>query len=299
MLLNRTGIVFNLDNFKTFGLDPYIYRCRGCIKGLNGNTPADQYQKQKIIQNTVRVQPSLYTMNLASLSSYQTKPDDVYRVGWNQQSDRAYPSVQNASIKTGFNNSMNGRHRSFTSSRPGTQTPGGVGCDIKHNSYDRFLNKLKGRKILRRGVVPPTFGLPNVPFNPAYPVYGAKQFNTGIINGCNCNLSVNDDAKLYENPYSQDVDDITFHYGVGMFVYAFNNMTGKSEKAKIIEDLGDNTFIIQFDNGYQKTVSDSDLILYFPCNCIIGINTTKTLDVLANGIDPICFIPNYDVIKNI
>ena len=299
MLLNRTGIVFNLDNYKSFGLDAYIYRYSGCNKGLNGNAPADQYQKQKIIQKTVRVQPSLYTMNLGSLSSYQTKPDDVYRVGWNQQSDRAYPSIQKASIKTGFNNSMNGRHRSVTSSRPGTQTPGGIGCDIKHNSYDRFLNKLKGRKILRRGVVPPTFGLPYIPFNPAYPIYGAKQFNTAIINGCNCNLSKNDDAKLYDNPYFQNVSDNNFQYGVGMFVYAFNDLIGKSEKAEIIEALGNNTFIIQFDNGHQQIVSASNIILYYPCNCIIETNNARTFDILANGIDPDCFIPNYDVIKNI
>jgi hypothetical protein len=131
MILGRTGIIFNGNTYKPFAVEPYGYRCRGCNKGLTGNTPADQYQKQKIIQNTVRVYASLYTMNLGSLSSYVNKPDDVYRVGWNQQSDRAYPSVQKGGVKTGFYNSLNGRHHSFTSSRPGTQSPGGIGCDIK------------------------------------------------------------------------------------------------------------------------------------------------------------------------
>jgi hypothetical protein len=84
-----------------------------------------------------------------------------------------------------------------------------------------------------------------------------------------------------------------------MFVYAFNDITGKSEKAEIIEDLVNNTFIIQFDDGHQQTVSGSNIILYYPCNCIIETNNARTFDVLANGIDPVCFIPNYDVIKNI
>jgi hypothetical protein len=46
-------------------------------------------------------------MNLGSLSSYVVKPKNVYYVGWNQQSDRAYPSVQKELIKTGFKNSLN------------------------------------------------------------------------------------------------------------------------------------------------------------------------------------------------
>lgn len=301
MILGRTGLVFNGNTYKPFAVDPYGYRCRGCNKGLTGNTPADQYQKQKIIQNTVRVYASLYTMNLGSLSSYVNKPNDVYRVGWNQQSDRAYPSVQKASVKTGFYNSLNGRHHSYTSSRPGTQTPGGVGCDIKHNSYDRFLNKLKGRKILRRGVIPPTFGLPNVPFNPAFPIYGGKQFNTAIIAHCNCPLDQNisiSDAILYNNPYFQDINDVVFKYGVGMFVYVYDDILNSDVKAEIIQDLGNDNFVIQFHDGSMKNITASDIKEYYPCNCN-EFNIQSPLNVLANGLDSTCFLPNYSVIKNI
>jgi len=213
MLLGRTGIIYNGSTYKPFGVEPYAYRCRGCNKGLSGNTPADQYQKQKLIQNTVRVYSSLYTMNLGSLSSYQRPTVETNLVGWNQQSDRPYPSVQKASIPTGFNTSMNGRHHSNTSSKPGSQTPGGIGCDIKHNSYDRYLNKLKGRKVLRRGVIPPTFGLPYIPFNRAFPVYGGKEFNTAIVAGCNCPLNQNNkitDIKIYNDPLFQDINDVVF-----------------------------------------------------------------------------------------
>jgi len=272
MLLGRTGIILNGKSGGLCVAEPVGYRCRGCNIGLNGNSPADQYQKQKLIQNTVRVQSSLYTMNLGSLSSYARPSLATYNVGWNQQSDRPEPSVQRASIKTGFNNSLNGRHHSYTSSRPGTQTPGGVGCDIKHNSYDRFLNKLKGRSVLRRGVIPPTFGTPYIPFNRAFPVYGGKQFKTAIVADCNCPLEQNSkvtDVLIYRNPYFQDIDEVVFKYEVGMFVYAYHdNMKNVKSKAQIIEYLGNDHFVVRFeDDGTIKKVTSCEIIQYFPCNC--------------------------------
>jgi len=299
MLLGRTGLIINGSTYRPFAVEPYGYRCRGCNIGLTGNTPADQYQKQKIIQNTVRVYASLYTMNLGSLSSYSRPPAEVYYVGWNQQSDRPFPSVQKANIKTGFYNSLNGRHQSYTSSRPGTQTPGGVGCDIKHNSYDRYLNKLKGRSVLRRGVIPPTFGSPYIPFNRAFPIYGGKQFKTSIVADCNCPLDQNSavsDAKLYKNPFFYDINDIVFKYSVGMFVYAYKDSKNTNSKAEIVEDLGDDMFIIKFDDGTTKTVSVYEIKEYYPCNCD-GITSNSSLDVLTNGLDSTCILPNYSTIK--
>ena len=58
-------------------------------------------------------------------------------------------------------------------------------CDIKHNSYYRYLARLKGKGPVRRGVIPPQFGVPIV-FNPAYPIYGGKTIKTNIVNHCNC-----------------------------------------------------------------------------------------------------------------
>jgi len=302
MLLGRTGLIFNGSTYRPFAVEPYGYRCRGCNIGLNGNTPADQYQKQKLIQNTVRVYASLYSMNLGSLSSYVAKPKNVYNVGWNQQSDRAYPSVQKGIIKTGFYNSLNGKHQSYTSSRPGTQTPGGIGCDIKHNSYDRYLNKLKGKKILRRGIIPPTFGLPYIPFNRAFPVYGGKQFKTAIVADCNCPLGQNivtSDAKIYNNPFFQDINDVVFKYTVGMFVDAYkDNETATYYKAEIIEELENNMFVIKFADGAIKTVSVYEMKLYYPCNCD-GIVTNTSLDALSNGLDNVCLLTNYSTIKNL
>ena len=283
MLLGRTGIVFNGSTYKPFAVDPYGYRCRGCNIGLSGNTPADQYQKQKIIQNTVRVYSSLYTMNLGSLSSYSRPTIETQLVGWNQQSDRNYPSVQRATVPTGFNTSLNSRHHSNTSSRPGTQTPGGVGCDIKHNSYDRYLNKLKGRSVLRRGIIPPTFGLPYLPFNRAFPIFGGKQFKTSIVADCNCPLESNNsiaDIKNYENPLFQDINDVVYKYGKGMLVYAFKGILKEKSKAEIIDDLGNNSFVVKFEDGVIQSVKPFELIPYYSCNC-------DAVDITEQGIEEV------------
>ena len=208
MSCSKTAIVFNVPS-KLWGLPPFYYRWRVCNTNLTGNTPADQYQKLKLIQNTVRVAGSLYTANLGPLTAY-TKPiadpnAGLYGVCWNQMSDRPVPSVQRATVPTGTNNSLNRRHTSVTSSKPGSQTPGGAGCDIKHNSYDRYLNRLKGKGPLRRGVIPRGFGAP-IPFNPAVPVYGAKTTKTNIVNGCNCISTdptwtqADQSAQIYNNP---------------------------------------------------------------------------------------------------
>lgn len=163
----------------------YYYRCRNCDTNMTSNNPQNQYQRQKIIQNTVRVPCSLYTMNIGSLNAY-VKPNNKYNVCWNQMSDRPIPSYQKTFVPTGKNNSLNSKKQSVTSSKPGSQSPGGYGVDIKHNSYDRYLNRLKGKSALRRGVIPPNIGPPYIPFNNAYPIYGGKITKTSIVNGCIC-----------------------------------------------------------------------------------------------------------------
>jgi len=84
------------------------------------------YMCTKKRNNVAAAYSSLYTMNLGALSVCNAG------VGWNQMSDRLIPSVQK-SYKRG------------KSLRPGAMTPGGVGCDVKHNSYARHLAKMKGK----------------------------------------------------------------------------------------------------------------------------------------------------------
>ena len=231
-----TSIVTNVPYAKQLGVPPFYYRWRSCNPNfpnrtqtnVGGFTPADQYQKLKLIQNTNRIYASLYVANLAPLTAYSKPISDpninLYGVCWNQMSDRPVPSVQRATIPTGYNlSTINRRHTSVTSSRPGCQTPGGVGCDIKHNSYDRYLNRLKGKGPIRRGVVPPNFGQPII-FNPAFPVYGGKTIKTNIINNCNCPIySIQDNIKIYDNPLWQPYPTNEYEFTIVDYVDDIQN----------------------------------------------------------------------------
>ena len=263
----KTAIVYNNPN-KLVGLPPVIYRWRVCKTNF---TPADQYQKLKLIQNTVRVNSSLYTSNLGPLNAYQKPISNpsagLYGVCWNQMSDRPVPSVQKATVPTGFHNSINNRHSSVTSSKPGSQTPGGAGCDIKHNSYDRYLNRLKGKGPLRRGVIPADFGLP-LPFNQAFPIYGGKTTKTSIVGGCNCPIGkdIQQNIQIYNNPLWQPDPSGSRGFQVGDYVYAMQTGNNYYTKALITNIIG-TMYTIQFDNGATQETTLNQLKIYFPCNC--------------------------------
>jgi len=260
--------------------------CRGCNTNLTSNNPASQYQRQRLIQNTVRVRSSLYTMNLAGLSGYQKPlstwqpidqngtiyyaPPNVY---WNQMSDRAQPS--NQTVKTASGTSYHGssvRH-TITRLRPGALSPGGVGCDIKHNSYDRYLNRLKGKGPLRRGIIPSNYGDPII-FNKAYPIYGGKTFKSSIINGCDC-PDVNNkeaDLRIYGsalNSLQDQILSVTYTFNVGDYVWAKKLYLSSNAlyKAEII-DITNGMFTIKFvDDGTTEITTSSELLIYFDCNC--------------------------------
>jgi hypothetical protein len=146
--------------------------------------PVANYQNQQRIWNSVRVPTSEYIMNKASLTAYEP-------IVWNPQSDRTLPHKQIATVPSHGNSTK----QTLTRNRPGAGTPGGVGCDIKFNSYVRYLNRLKGRS-LKRGYISPEItkiiatGAP-IPFNPAFPMYGGKYYKTNIISSCHCgNLEI-------------------------------------------------------------------------------------------------------------
>jgi hypothetical protein len=61
--------------------------------------------------------------------------------------------------------------------RPGSQAPGGIGEDVKHNSYQRYLLKKKGLYALQ-GVE--TLGKPNKRFE------NNKYRKGEVIAGCKC-----------------------------------------------------------------------------------------------------------------
>ena len=168
--------------------DLCFYSCRtgNCDRNLTSNSPLDNYQRQKIIQNTVRTASSNYTMNLGALSVYQKPAQCWYNVNWNQLSDRAIPHRQPIAIGNG--SSTKG---SITRIRPGALSPGGYGVDVKHDSYARYLARIKGKGPLRREVLP---------IFPPTPIQGGKIMKTTIVSGCDCldKNNANNDI-LYEN----------------------------------------------------------------------------------------------------
>jgi hypothetical protein len=163
-----------------------------------------------------------------------------------------------------------------TSSKPGSQTPGGIGCDIKHNSYDRYLNRLKGKGPLRRGPIPATFGNP-IPFNPAFPVYGGKTTKTNIVNGCDCPieskaLDEKQDIRIYNNPLYQADPNNKYGFAVGDYVYAIKPGTRYFSKA-VVTAVNGTMYTIMFTDGTVATENVNKLLIYYPCNCE-GIPTT-------------------------
>ena len=123
--------------------------CRAC--GTNEQIISNQNNAYtiKLIENTVRVPSSEYTMNKSALNVYvqpQVNPSkSLYGVNWNQMSDRAIPGV----LKTNVPSHGNSTRTSLTRMRPGSTCAAGKGVDIKHGSYDRYLARLKGKSVLR------------------------------------------------------------------------------------------------------------------------------------------------------
>jgi len=125
-----------------------IYRCSTCVESngsFSGSLPP-LWVRQKKIQKTNGVSSSEYIMNLGSLTVYQS-PDPVTKVNWNQSSDQRVASVNLSNNVPSHGNSTK---TSLTRARPGSCAPGGVGVDIKHNSYARYLARIKGKAPLRK-----------------------------------------------------------------------------------------------------------------------------------------------------
>jgi len=202
-------------------------------------------------------------MNLGALTA--TNPEGVC---WNQQSDRPVPSVQKSTVPTGANCALNTRRYSVTSSRPGGQNPGGAGCDIKHNSYERYLNRLKGTKALRRGAVPTNFGVPFIP--PNTNVQGGKTMKTNIVSGCNCPVKQNvaADERIYDNPYYYDINTIKYTFGAGQIVYAMKGTNIYYSIATIIADNENGTYEVEFEDTTVETKTVYELKIYYPCACL-------------------------------
>jgi co-chaperonin GroES (HSP10) len=236
-------------------------------------------------------------MNLAGLTSYKNPlntPQFVEQNGsgyiapakvyWNQMSDRPRPSNQVTKVASGSSYHTSSTRHTITRDRPGAMSPGGVGVDIKHNSYDRYLNKLKGKSVLRRGIIPPNYGSP-IPFNNAFPVYGGKTVKTSIVNGCHCpDTNTNDEQdKLIYGSSSSAIQDkilsVKYTFNVGDFVWAkkyeSDTILYKGQIKSILNDL----YTVEFDDT-TATLTYCELLIYFDCDqCKIDLSLKDQLFV--------------------
>jgi hypothetical protein len=268
----------------------------GCNQNLASSDPASQYQRLKIIQKTVRVPSSLYSMNLAALNVYQ-KPFPLYKVNWNQMSDRRERHHQPTIVTGGSFYHGSSTKNTITRCRPGAGCPGGYGVDIKHNSYDRYLNRIKGKGPVRRGPIPPNFGSPLENLDPF--IKGGKTMKTSIVSGCNCPItpSVNpvSEKTLYltlAQPFNYNVNYV---FSVGQQVYAILLENGNNYYAQaVITAINNGTYTIKFLDGTIGYRSGSELLIYFPCNCTSDFSqfTSSGNFVEENNILLPCYILN-------
>ncbi len=125
---------------------------------------------QKKILNQARQSSSLYTMNLKAFNVVKNQKETL----WNPQSDRNLPAIVKRHVPTRGSSVKS----SITRARPGSLSAKGSGVDIKHGSYARYLEKLKGKTLSSK----------NTPVSNS-PKYGNKtRSQTLIFNSeCGCN----------------------------------------------------------------------------------------------------------------
>ena len=146
---------------------PIISQCKSCVSSSTNNAPIIQ----KRTWNQVRAASSLYTMSFAALAN--TQRIRANPINWNQSSDQQVASIQTAYHPTRGNSTK----RTLTSIKPGTAAPAGTGVDIKHNSYDRYLYRLKAGNIRTQSSTTEA----------SVPLYGNKVKTYGMIsNSDNC-----------------------------------------------------------------------------------------------------------------
>ena len=144
--------------------------CISCNNVENVNGKATVLQKR--IWNQLRLPSSMYVMNRGALTSASSRIKNGNNVNWNQSSDQVLAANQTL-VHPSHGNSLN---RTLTSHRPGAASPGGVGVDVKHDSYARFLNRKKASNFKTQTSTPAST-----------PLYGNKTKSINLLAGSgNC-----------------------------------------------------------------------------------------------------------------
>ena len=257
--------------------------CRGCYKNMSSDDPAMINQRQKIIQKTVRINSSLYTMNIAGLNVYQP-PSKTYQVieqaganyiippglNWNQMSDRTRPSKQVVKSGSGSTYGSSSLRGTKVRNRPGAMSPGGSGVDIKHNSYERYLNRIKGKGLLKKG---------QVQVNDGQRMTGGKDVRFSIVNNCECDKNIKNN--MYANNLTEFNDvmyNINYYFEVNQKIFVRKNIYNKLWYKGTIIEINGNIYTIDFGTGIPEKI---DITIY-PI-----IPNFKTGDEICGDTDPV------------
>lgn len=154
---------------------PLVSQCRTCKPNSWPLPNSFSDANQKRIWKSSRVEQSQYLDSISSLNVY-TPPTLSIGVNWNQMSDRAVPGI----VKRNVPSRGSSTKSSITRERPGSQSAPGRGVDVKHGSYHRYLERLKGKTSAR-----------TQPINNIQPLYGNKSRTYGISNANNCLMCEN------------------------------------------------------------------------------------------------------------
>jgi hypothetical protein len=154
---------------------------------------------------------------------------------------------------------------------------------------------LKGKGPVRRGVIPPTYGSPYIPFNRAFPVYGGKTIKTSIVSGCACPITENKiaETKLYQNSDLQNqILNVVYTFNVGDLVWAkkYADISTNYEKATIIS-IVDGLYTVQFSDGTESVLIKCELLIYYDCGDCINSNTDSNKEIDYSALnDDRCYI---------
>jgi hypothetical protein len=126
---------FDCLNDEIVWIEP-IQRCKACRSGICDG--CDDVIIQKRIWKQVGVPSSQRASVLSYIAASSNSAFSPPYLNWNQSSNNLLPSVQTKYVPSRGNSTKG----SVTSIRPGALSAGGVGVDLKHNSYARYLCRI-------------------------------------------------------------------------------------------------------------------------------------------------------------
>lgn len=230
-------------------------------------------------------------MNISGLNVYQP-PSQTYQIveqagskyiippglNWNQMSDRSRPAHQIVKTGSGSTYGSSSLRGTKVRNRPGAMSPGGLGVDIKHNSYERYLNRIKGKGLLRKG---------NVQINDGQKMTGGKDVKFSIVNNCNCNENLK--QNIYSNNLSEFNDvmyDINYTFYENQAVLVRKNKYNKIWYEGTIIGIFDNIYLIDFGTGIPEEINSSiyQIIPNFKKNAKCeNVDPESLIDLIENN----------------